>query len=437
MIIDRVRTEATDTGWTRSARIRGRTGDSVVEFHLPHVDGASLRTDLDASCFLAAALLPAMLAGEDIDVDAPVSARVLAGTTEVVTAFARWNPDLRPAAITTGGVVEPAPSSPLIGCMFSRGADSMASAVVERPGNEPITHLIHVVGLEPHHSAATRDEEVRLARVAGDLMGLPLVVPRTNVRVLTDGRCDWADAHGAALAALALSMDGLFGRVIVPATQAVNELIPFGSSPVLEPNLSSESVAVVHDSVSLDRVGKVWLLARDRPDLLPYLKVCWTEDRPDNCGRCGKCLLTMCALQAADALPLATGFPATIPLDEIQRLRPSPVQTRQHWVNAARALGAEGDRGRTRAVILDALRRSARPGPRERALQWWARVRGERKRINPSWKDPTRGFEWRHHTELLDLLTRGQPTRPVSEVAEEPLVLGRARPRPDNVSQDP
>ena len=435
MIIDQVAVEPTDDGWTRRARVRGATGEHIVEFHLPHVEGVSLRTDEDASCFLAATILPAMLGGEDIEVDAPVSARVLAGCDDVVTAFARWNPDLRPAMVTAAGVVAASNPGPLTGCMFSRGADSMASAVVDRPGGPSLTHLIHVVGLEPHHSDRTRAEEVRLARLAGELMELPVVVPRTNVRELTDGRCDWADAHGAALAALALSMDGLFGRVVVPSTQAVDELVPFGSSPVLEPNLSSESVAIVHDSVSLDRVGKVWLLARDRPDLLPYLKVCWAEDRPDNCGRCGKCLLTMCALQAADALPLATGFPDTVPLDEIRRLRPAPVQSRQHWVAAARALGAEGERGRTRAAILDALRRSARPGPRERALQWWARLRGERARLTPSWKDPTRGFEWRHHTALLDLLTRGRPTRPIAETAEPPLVLGRARPRADDVSQ--
>lgn len=436
MIIDRVRVQSTESGWTRSARVRGRAGEHLIEFHLPHVDGVSLRTDDDASCFLAAALLPAMLDGENIEVDAPVSARVLAGCDEVITAFARWNPDLRPTTVSVPGDTPAVTPGPLVACMFSRGADSMASAVVDRPGHDPITHLIHVVGLEPNHSAPTRNEEVRLARHAGELMGLPLAAPRSNVRELTDGRCDWADAHGAALAALALSMDGLFGRVVVPSTQAVDELVPFGSSPVLEPRLSSESVAIIHDSVSLDRVGKVWLLARDRPDLLPFLKVCWSEDRPDNCGRCGKCLLTMCALQAADALPLATGFPDTIPLDEIRRLRPSPVQTRQHWVAAARALGADGERGRTRAAILDALRRSARPGPRERALQWGARLRGERARLAPSWKDPARGFEWRHHTEMLDLLTRGRPTRPVSEVAEEPLVLGRARPRPDERRQD-
>jgi hypothetical protein len=139
----------------------------------------------------------------------------------------------------------------------------------------------------------------------------------------------------------------------------------------------------------------------------------------------------MCALQAADALHLATGFPDRIPLEEIRRLRPAPIQSRQHWVAAARALGSDGERGSTRLAILEALHRAARPGPRERALQWWEFLRGRRADPAPSWKDPARGFEWRHHTEMLSLLDRGRPARPVAPAAEEPLVLARARPRVD------
>ncbi len=430
MIVDRVTVAETDEGWLRSARVTGRSGELTLEFHVPAVDGSTPHTE-DAAAFLAATLLPAMLDGEDLRVDAPVSARTLSGSDEVVTAFTRWDHRLRPPTITTAGPVEPRPPASATGCCFSRGADSMVSAVVERAPAETLTHLIHVVGLEPVHSPATQAEEIRLARHVGDLVGLPVVVPRTNVRRLTDGRCDWADAHGATLASLALATDGLFGRVVVPSTQAVDEIVPFGSSPILEPHLSSESVTVVHDSVSLDRVGKVVLLARDRPDLLPHLKVCWAEDRPDNCGRCGKCLLTMCALQAADALHLATGFPDRIPLEEIRRLRPAPIQSRQHWVAVARALGADGDRGATRGAVLEALRRAARPGPRERALQWWEFLRGRRADPAPSWKDPARGFEWRHHTEMLSLMQRGRPARPISPQAEEPTVLARARPRGD------
>jgi len=430
VIVDRITSSETDDGWLRSARVTSRSGELTLEFMVPHVGGASLHTD-DAAAFLAATVLPAMLDGEDLHVDAPVSVATLAGCSEVVTAFARWDHRLRPPVVTTTGPADDRPPGERTGCCFSRGADSMVSAVIERPPGTALTHLIHVVGLEPVHSPATLAEEVRLARHVGELVGLPVVVPRTNVRLLTDGRCDWADAHGAALAALALATDGLFGRVVIPSTQAVDEIVPFGSSPVLEPHLSSGSVTISHDSVSLDRVGKVWMLARDRPDLLPHLKVCWAEDRPDNCGRCGKCLLTMCALQAADALHLATGFPDRIPLEEIRRLRPAPVQSRQHWVAAARALGSHGERGSTRAAILEALHRAARPGPRERALQWWEFLRGRRADPAPSWKDPARGFEWRHHTELLSLLQRGRPDRPVAPNAEEPLVLARARPRAD------
>ncbi len=430
MIVDRIRTVETGEGWCRSARVSSGSGERTVEYHVPHVDGArdSGPRVGDAAAFLAATILPAMLDGEDLHIDGPVSARTLAGSAEVVTAFARWDHRLRPPLVTTAGTADPGVASAGAACFFSRGADSMASAVVERVGSAALTHLVHVVGLEPVHSAATIDEEVRLARRVGDLVGLPVVVMRTNVRMLTDGRRDWADAHGAALASLALATDGVFGRVVVPSTQAVDELVPYGSGPTLEPRLSSESLQVVHDDLSLDRVGKVWLLARDRPDLLPLLKVCWAEDRADNCGRCGKCLLTMCALQAADALHLATGFPDRIPLDDLRRLRPAPVQSQQHWVAAARALGADGERGRTRDAILDALHRSARPGPRERVLQWWAYLRGRRASPVPNWKDPSRGFEWTHHTLMLDLLTRGRPSRPVAPEPEEPLVLGRARP---------
>ena len=202
MIVDRVTVTETDGGWLRTARVSGRSGELTLEFMVPHVDGASLHTG-DAAGFLAATLLPAMLDGEDLHIDAPVSATTLAGCTEVVTAFARWEHRLRPPRITTAGAADPQPPGPGTGCCFSRGADSMVSAVVERPTAAALTHLVHVVGLEPVHSPATLAEEVRLARHVGDLVGLPVVVPQTNVRRLTDGRCDWADAHGVALAALA------------------------------------------------------------------------------------------------------------------------------------------------------------------------------------------------------------------------------------------
>jgi hypothetical protein len=137
----------------------------------------------------------------------------------------------------------------------------------------------------------------------------------------------------------------------------------------------------------------------------------------------------MCALQAAGALEQADGFPATIDLDALARIRPSPLQSKMHWVAAMRALGRSGTNGEVRAAIDHALRRSARPGPREAAVIAWERVRGRRRSFVPSWRDPTRGFDWRYQAEVLSLLWRGRPSRPLADEPEPPLVRVRARQR--------
>jgi hypothetical protein len=220
---------------------------------------------------------------------------------------------------------------------------------------------------------------------------------------------------------------------VIPSTQAVNELAPYGSSPVLDPLFSSESVRVHHDDLSLDRAGKIAFLAAQRPDLLPLLKVCYAEDRPDNCGRCGKCLLTMCALVAADALERATGFPDRVPIDALQALRPSPLHARQHWVAVCRALGTDGVPGELRRTIERSLRRAARPGPAARVSLLRDRLAGRRPTLDPTWRPPERGFDWRNTSELLRLLTEGRPDRPLLPWVEPPLVRQRARPAPSTV----
>lgn len=433
MIVDQFRTDATDDRIERSARVRTAGRELRLAFDHPVLPGTVPSTRVDGTPMVVATVLAAMMAGEDVVVDAPVSPLVADRLDEVVTAYARWDPTLRPPRITTAGALEPGPPGPGVGCFFSRGADSMVSAALARRSPAPLTHLVFVDGLEPRHSRPTADEEIALAARAATRLDLPLCVVRTNVRALTNDWRDWADVHGAALAAIALGFDGVFGAVVIPSTQAVNELAPYGSSPVLDPLFSSESVRVHHDDLSLDRAGKIAFLTAQRPDLLPLLKVCYAEDRPDNCGRCGKCLLTMCSLVAADALPLATGFPDRVPMDALRALRPSPLHSRQHWVAVCRALGAEGVAGELRRTIERSLRRAARPGPAARVALVRDRAIGRRPTANPTWRAPERGFDWRNTSELLRLLTEGRPDRPLQPWAEPPLVRQRARPAPSTV----
>ena len=102
-------------------------------------------------------------------------------------------------------------------------------------------------------------------------------------------------------------------------------------------------------------------IAAQRPDLLPFLKVCYAEDRVDNCGRCGKCIITMAALMGVDALDAATGFPGRSPSTSSAAMRPAPLQSRQHWIDVVRLLDDTGRAPEVRDAILHALRRAARP----------------------------------------------------------------------------
>ena len=427
MIIDDIRCAESGGAVERSARFRWRGETLRVFVRLPPDLAPPVEQAGDGSPFLAMGLLPAMMAGEDLEVTGPVSARLLGRVELAAGAYVSWDPGLRRPALRVQGPGATAAAARGVGCFFSRGVDSMLSAVVERMEPGPLTHLIFGNGLEPGHSPPVAREEIRIARVAATLMGLPLVVIETNVRMLTEGRRDWADAHGSALAGVGLALSGCLGAIVIPSTDTFASLVPFGSSPVLDPLFSTELVRVHHDDIALTRVSKVAVLAGQRPDLLPHLKVCFREDRPDNCGRCGKCLLTMAALQAAGGLARATGFPDEIDVDRIRALRLAPLQSRMHWVAVIRALGASGADGVLRAAIAHALRRSARPGPGQWLRLVWSRLRGRRARLHPSWRDPGRGFDWRHHTEVLSLLTRGRPDRPFRAAPELPPSGVRAR----------
>jgi len=279
-----VRTVSEGGSATRSARIRWN-GDKFDLFVRGPIDFFGHHAD-DASSFIAMALLTSMARGEDLEVDALASRCLMGRLKTIIAAYSTWNPTLRPPEVRVRGFTSETSGGPGVASFFSRGVDSLFSAAIDRGHAEALTHLLFCDGLEPRHSRAVADEEIRRAAAAAKLLELPLVTVSTNVRIFTQAACGWGDAHGGALAGIALSLGGAFRRIVVPSSETFVTLGPYGSSPLLEPLFSSETVEVVHDDVSLTRAGKVACLATQRPDLLKYLKVCFTEDRADNCGRC-------------------------------------------------------------------------------------------------------------------------------------------------------
>ena len=300
MIVDRIEAREVGDAIERSAAFRWSGGETRVRIEVP----AELAGEpADASPFLPLALLPAMCRGEDVTVDGPVSPRLLRGAARARELYRAWCPPLHASAIEVGDERECAPRSSQIASFFSRGVDSTYSAAAPRSHPGPLSRLVFIDGFDPLHDDEVRAEEIRRARAAAERIGLPLTVLSARffeVVAASIGNAD--DITSPMLALCALALAGGAGTVLIPSSDSAQTLGPQGTNPVLDALFSTEAVTIETDSVALGRVAKGLWLARERPDLLAELKVCFNENRPDNCGRCSKCLLTMVTLRAAGRL---------------------------------------------------------------------------------------------------------------------------------------
>ena len=351
MIVDRLRTDERGERIERSARLRWDGGEFRLAIAVP---AELVPTRPDASPFVCAAVLLAMRLSEDLDVRAPVSAPLLASAPRIVDLYSSWDPRLYRTRVAAEAGHDPVPRATGVGSFLSRGVDSLYSAAVPRGLPGPLTHLVFCDRLEPGHSPPTRAEEMRLAGEAAAALGLPLVVLETNLRELSDPIVgDWEDMAGAGLAMLATALGGGIGHAVIPSSDGPMTIGPCGTSPLLDPLFSTAEVEIVHDT-PVTRMNKVRWLARERRDLLPLLKVCFQEDRPDNCGRCSKCVLTMLCLEAVGALGEATGFPSEVDTDCLEPVRPRALNSLLDFGEVERALrdgGATRLADATRAVV--------------------------------------------------------------------------------------
>ena len=395
---------------TRRATIAGSHGASSLRVEIPD---AIAGDPSDHSHLVGLGIWPAILARSDLHVEATVETGHLNRVQRLLHVYRSWVPALPIPQVTAAGERSPAADTkgPGTAAYFSRGVDSMYEAALATQARPPLTHLVFLDGIEPRHSPSVAAAEVGQATAAAELLGLPLSVVRTDAHALTGHARDWADIHGCVLAALATTLGGEIGEVVIPSTDSYATLVPYGSHPLLDPLLSTTSLTVRHGDIGAGRATKVAAIAAQRPDLLPFLKVCYEEDRVDNCGRCGKCIITMAALMGCDALGEATGFPDAIPLDELRAMRPAPLQSRQHWIDVVRLLDDTGRAPEVRDAILHALRRAARPD-----AKGWRRIlrekrAGIRPSLHPSWKDPARGIDWTHHTDTVRVMDEGWSER--------------------------
>lgn len=362
MRVGGIRSTEVDDGIEWSATISFADQEHVVRFGGP----ADLVSEADASMFLAATLLPAMAWQQDLQIDGPVSPLLMSRIDRIGRLYHAMDPTLRVPVVEVAEERLPVSTGDAVGGFFSRGIDSTYSASLPRTEPGPIEQLVYCRTLEPVHDGDNRDQELARATEVADRLGLPLRPIWTDLRSFTDPMLGWSAMHGAGLAAMALLVGQAFRAVVVPGAYDIATQPAGGSSPMLDPLFSTESVQVFHDHMDRNRQAKIRWLVEERPDMLDLVKVCYSANRIDNCGQCHKCLLTMAGLRAEGGLHLASQFPAELDLGAVRAQRVAGLGVRSLWVPIVDRAEARGDVDLADAV-RDLLHACAVPPLRELA----------------------------------------------------------------------
>lgn len=404
MIVDRVESVTRGDRVERRARLRWVGGEFRLTVSVP---AGFEPPEHDASAFLPLALMLAMYRAEDLHIDAEVSPLLLRRSEDIQAVLAAWDPSVRRCRVRASGLAEPRTPPAGVGCSLSRGVDSAYSAT--RPRETPITHLVFCDTLEPVQEDGVRARERELAAQMAATIGRPMVTVSTNLRSPEAQLLDYNDLHGAGLALLSLSLGGGLGHVVVPTGNTYGNLSPAGSHPVLDHLFSTESTAFEHHGLEAGRPAKVRALAEGFPAVIPLLKTCFEGNRPDNCGRCRKCLWTMICLQAAGVLNEAAGFPDEVDAEAVAALPLDGLPRMLWWMETADALGHSAQDQRLRAAIHQALRAAARPSMQTRLSAAVRRWLGDAESHPPPWSTSTSAHIRIPTNALVSLLVQGRP----------------------------
>jgi hypothetical protein len=300
-----------------------------------------------ADPFIAAALLPAMMLGQPLQVGGTASPQLLRAIPTIQQIFHCWDSHLQlvPVQVETESIAQHAGTRG-VACFFSGGVDSFYTALKHL---DEIDALIFVHGFD----IALEDQEIQeeVARSLGEAaaeLGKPLIQVRTNIRALLRRHVSWDWAFGPAAASVALVLAPFFRQVYIASSYSYADLLPCGSHPLVDPLWSTEEMKLVHDGCEANRVQKVAHIATC-DTALRHLRVCPNNrGAVMNCGRCRKCVSVMIRLQLAGALERCPTFAQPLDLDAVEQMDLTPLNGRQPFINEM--LEALEDQGREPAL---------------------------------------------------------------------------------------
>lgn len=298
-----------------------RSADHVF-FETTQVFAADLADG--AAAFVVGCLVPAMHFGERrLAVDGGICPGLQEGLVAAMGILAHWSGGrYRPLAIEANRPRKAAasPGTFRTGLCLSGGIDSLAALRLNRLNYRPddpwyvkdgiMVHGFDIGGVVARGAKyPVFDRAVAAMETVAADAGVTLVPVYTNVRHLCDDRDLWLNAFfGAVLAAAGHAVAGRLSLLFIASSYDIPHLHPCGSHPILDPEYSSQSVAIRHRDLALSRLEKHRVVA-DWPAAFHHFRVC-LANVPDrlNCGRCEKCVRTMTELAAIGRLQDTRAF---------------------------------------------------------------------------------------------------------------------------------
>lgn len=273
---------------------------------------------------VVALFLVALWHGLDMEIQGPISARLLRGLNELQPILLRlFRQVLKPITLHAAHLLDDAPKpwARGVAAPFSGGGDSFYTLWSHLPQNDPdpqtqLTHGIFVYGFDIRDP---QNFETCFAayRALFHRLGLELLTVSTNLRAWYVGM-EWGWTYFAPVLTPALILDQLIGRVHMPANSVISDAPPWGEYTLLDRFLSTGSVEVADDGVTTTKAQKLAALAH-WDATYDHLRVCYKKiNGLENCCRCGKCLNTMIALELAGTLSRYKTFPLPLTRAEIR-----------------------------------------------------------------------------------------------------------------------
>lgn len=296
--------------------------------------------------FVLGTVFMAMGQAVDLVVHAEVSPSLLRNLEEFQAAWTCWRPERYTKVEITADVEhEPPRANNLAASIaaFSGGADSCFTVWRHQTGrcgrlkrNIQAGVMVHgFVDTPLEHSAIFKRAAARSARILTSL-GLQLIPIATNFRELGD---DWEDAHGAGLGSCLLMFQGGYAAGLIGSSRPYQAIIPWGSNPVTDWMMSSDSFQIIHDGAAFIRREKLREIA-NWPEAMQNLRVCWQGEQKDrNCGRCEKCIRTILSFRVM-ALPMPPCFEQDITdrqILDLHNLQPGHIYYLNEILDMARA----------------------------------------------------------------------------------------------------